>query len=158
MDYDRIPEGECPVSAPNHMLVKGWSKDGRIAYPAIALPMRWVRCWRCAGTGSVWLSADPEFFNDDEEGSYSDLQEQEGICPQCDGLKTEWQLDREACMTRLSTYKGLIRYDNWLRLTFCGRTRHDYDPRIHESRPGQSRPSLSEDRGGMPQGHRDRLL
>ncbi len=99
--------------------VSAWSKDGNIEFTDVLLPVKCVVCPKCDGSGKHvnpsidgnGLSAedfaeDPDFAEAYFSGRY------DVSCETCNGNNVIDEIDEELCMTRISWWKGLIRYHN----------------------------------------------
>ena len=106
------------------MLLKrfpAWSKDGNIEFTNVNLPVRRIVCPTCDGTGTHvnpsidgnGISAE-DFANDPDFaesyfGGHFDVR-----CHECDGRNVIEVIDEDACKTKLSWYKGMLRHFNHL--------------------------------------------
>lgn len=102
--------------------VTGYSKDGNIEFTDILLPFKAVVCPICNGTGKhVNPAIDGHGLSaedlDDEEFREAYLSGAYDItCQECSGNNVIQEVDEEICKLKISTYKGLIRYWNKLRI------------------------------------------
>lgn len=94
----------------------GYSKCGGIEY-TFKLPITRIVCPKCRGNGThVNPSVDghgltAEDFADDPDFAESYFSGVfDVVCKRCDGLRVVDEIDQDACFTRLSWWKGMIRY------------------------------------------------
>lgn len=104
------------------MKVSAWSKDGNIEFTDVLLPSKRVVCPQCDGTGKhVNPAIDGHGLSADDFAEDPDFAESyfSGVCDvrceTCNGNNVIDEVDEEMCKTRLSWWKGLIRYYNALR-------------------------------------------
>ena len=114
--------------------VSAWSKDGNIEFVNVLLPVKRVVCPQCDGSGkhvnpsidSNGLTADdfaedPGFAENYFGGAY-DVR-----CETCNGNNVVDEVDEEMCKTRISWWKGLIRYYNALQCESDARMESYYE-------------------------------
>jgi hypothetical protein len=97
--------------------VTGWSKDQNIEFPNIELPAQRIVCPVCDGEG---MTVDPaidgngltqEDFDQDPDFAESYMSGTYDICcAHCNGNKVVDIVDEETCKTKLSWWKGLLRF------------------------------------------------
>ena len=103
--------------------VTAYNKTGNIEFTNVLLPHKRVVCRVCNGEGTHvnpnidGNGIDPQEFIDDPDfaesyfGGVYDVR-----CEYCNGNKVVDEVDEDACKSRLSWYKGLIRYWNAVQL------------------------------------------
>ena len=119
------------------MKVSGWSKCGNIEFLGIVLPVVRVVCPVCDGTGTHVNPAidghglsqedfdqDPDFAESYFGGAY-DIR-----CDHCGGKRVVDEVNEAECKRKLSTWKGLIRYQNGLDLDEQSRREAYYEQRV----------------------------
>ena len=103
--------------------VAGYSRCGSIEFTNILLPSKRIVCPQCDGTGkhvnpsidghgltSEDFAEDPDFAESYFSGAY-DVR-----CELCNGNNVIDEIDENACKTKLSWYKGLMRHWNAVQL------------------------------------------
>jgi hypothetical protein len=125
------------MSIQRMITVPAWSADGNIEFIGVSLPARRVVCPVCEGErkhvnpaiDGNGLSADdfaqdPDFAESYFGGTY-DVR-----CDYCKGRGFVDEVDEDACRSRLSWWKGLLRHWNHLKLENDSRAERDAERRV----------------------------
>ncbi len=116
--------------------VTGYNKSGSIEFPNIQLPIKRIVCPRCNGEGKHvnpsidghGLTAEDLQDDDFRESYFSGVYDVR--CEECKGNNVIDEIDHDTCKTRLSWFKGLMRYYNKLQLDADARRESDYERRL----------------------------
>ena len=117
--------------------VSGWSADGSTEFTGISLPAVRIVCPLCDGRGTHVnpaidghglshedFAADPDFAESYFAGVY-DVR-----CEYCHGARVVDEVDEATCTTKLTWFKGLLRYRNGLELEQMARAERADEARI----------------------------